>query len=226
MAERPTVSVIIAVKDGERFLPQALADVEAQTYARREVIVVDGGSTDRSLAIARSAGARCITQTGTGFTDGWNIGMAASSGEMIAFLDSDDRWRADKLERQVAALERDPGIDYVVTRVSFFVEPGLPLPDSFRPSLLDGDYVANMPSALLARRRVFETIGDFPTHLSVAGDIEWFARLKDAGLRGVVVQEVMVRKRVHDTNVSFFAAQSFNRELLQLLRESVARQRA
>lgn len=226
MPTRPTVSVIIAVRNGERFLPEALADVERQTYPHREVIVVDGGSTDRSVEIARSFGARCVAESGNGFAHAWNVGMAAASGELIAILDSDDRWRDDKLERQVTALETDPRLDYLVTRVSFFLEPGLPLPRGFRPSLLEGDYVANMPSALLARRRVFETIGNFPAHYSVAGDIDWFARLKDSGLRGDVVQEVLVTKRVHDSNVSLFAGRNFNRELLRLLRDSVARQKA
>ncbi|MDX6423507.1 MAG: hypothetical protein QOI67_978 [Gaiellaceae bacterium] len=227
MPERPLVSVIIPVKNGARFLPQALADVHAQTYAQREVIVVDGRSTDRSAEIARSSpGVRCVTQPGEGFADAWNVGIAASSGDLIAFLDSDDRWTPEKLATQVDVLERRPEVDYVITRVRFFLEPGVAPPPGFRHSLLSGDHVANMPSALLTRRRVFEQIGEFPTDLSIANDIEWFARLKDAGLAHEVVPETMVMKRVHDSNLSYFAAEEFNRELLHVLRESVARKNA
>ena len=227
MPKRPLVSVIVAVKNGERFLPQALADVRAQTYAEREVIVVDGRSTDRSAEIARSSpGVRCITQQGDGFADAWNIGIAASSGDLIAFLDSDDRWMPDKLAAQVEALERHPEVDYVITRVRFFLEPGVPPPPGFRASLLSGDHVANMPSALLARRRVFELLGDFPTHLSIANDVEWFARLKDSGLEREVVQNPLVMKRVHDANLSYFSGREFNSELLRVLRESLARKNA
>jgi glycosyltransferase involved in cell wall biosynthesis len=227
MPRRPLVSIIIPVKDGERFLPQALADVHAQTYAEREMIVVDGGSTDRSAEIARtSPGVRCISQSGEGFADAWNVGLAASSGDLIAFLDSDDRWMPDKLARQVEVLEQRAEVDYVITRVRFFLEPGMAPPPGFRGTLLSGDHVGNMPSALLARRRVFELIGDFPTHLSVANDIDWFARLRDSGLTREVVPEAMVMKRVHDANLSFFSGQNFNSELLALLRESVARKNA
>jgi len=223
---RPFVSVIVPVKNGERFLAQALADVLAQTYPDREVIVVDGRSTDRSAEIARSfPEVRCITQRGDGFADAWNQGIEAARGDLLAFLDSDDRWMPEKLEKQVAALERDPGLDYAITRARFFLEDGATLPPGFRPSLLSGEHVANMPSALLARRRVFETVGHFPTHLTIANDVEWFARLKDSGLRGVAVQEALVRKRVHDANLSYFAAADFNHELLRLLRESVERQK-
>jgi glycosyltransferase involved in cell wall biosynthesis len=227
MPKRSLVSVIVPVKNGERFLAQALADVQAQTYAEREVIVVDGRSTDRSAEIARSfRGVRCITQQGDGFADAWNVGIAASSGDLIAFLDSDDRWMPGKLAAQVEALERDPDVDYVITRVRFFLEPGVAAPPGFRTSLLSGDHVANMPSALLARRRVFDLVGYFPTHLSIANDVEWFARLKDSRLERVVMHDPLVMKRVHDANLSYFSGREFNSELLRLLRESVARKNA
>src|SRR5205085_8594587 len=125
MPRRPLVSVIVAVKNGERFLSQALADIRAQTYPEREVVVVDGRSTDRSAEIARhSPGVRLITQRGDGFAGAWNQGLRAARGDLIAFLDSDDRWLADKLAKQVEALERDQALDYVVARARFFLEPG------------------------------------------------------------------------------------------------------
>jgi hypothetical protein len=83
-----------------------------------------------------------------------------------------------------------------------------------------------MPSALLARRRVFDLVGYFPTHLSIANDVEWFARLKDSRLERVVMHDPLVMKRVHDANLSYFSGREFNSELLRLLRESVARKNA
>ena len=107
----------------------------------------------------------------------------------------------------------------------FFVEPGVSHPPGFRARVLESDHVANMPSALLVRRSAFERVGEFRTDLRVASDIEWFVRAKDAGLVLEVVPRVLVRKRVHDTNLSYFAAQTLNTELLGLLRETVIRQR-
>lgn len=226
MAEqRPLVSVIIAVKNGERFLPQALDDVVAQTYDHHEVVVVDGRSTDRSAEIARAfPGTRVVEQPGDGFADAWNIGIETARGELIAILDSDDRWRPDKLERQVAELN-DPDVAYCITHASFFLEAGKPIPPGFNPDLLEGHYIAQMPSALLTRRSVFDKIGLFPTDYGIANDIDWFARLKDSGLRRAVIPEPMVEKRVHDTNLSYFSPQKRHGELLRLLRESVVRQR-
>jgi glycosyltransferase involved in cell wall biosynthesis len=225
--DQPLVSVIIAVKNGERFLPQALDDVAAQTYGNYEVVVVDGRSTDRSAEIARSfPGARCIEQPGEGFADAWNIGIEAARGDLIAILDSDDRWAPEKLEAQVGLLVGDPSLSYTITRVRFFLESGHLRPPGFKPELLEGDHVGHMPSALLARRSVFDEIGLFPTDYVIANDIDWFARLKDSGLAGAVLDEPMVMKRVHDTNLSYFAPRNRNSELLRLLRDSVARQRS
>ncbi|MEA2458498.1 MAG: hypothetical protein QOC95_1470 [Thermoleophilaceae bacterium] len=226
MSAEPLVSVVIPVKNGARFLVDALADVAAQTYRRHEVVVVDGGSSDGSAEIARSVpGVRCVEQEGDGLPDAWNTGIAATRGELLAFLDSDDRWLPSKLETQVGALAHEPQADFAICHVRFFLEYGKPCPPGFDPMLLDGEHVANMPSALLTRRSVFDAIGNFPTDFEIASDIEWFARLKDSGLRRVVVPEALVKKRVHDTNLSYFAAGEMPRELLRVLRDSVARQR-
>jgi glycosyltransferase involved in cell wall biosynthesis len=212
------------VKDGARFLREALADVSNQTYHHRELLVVDGRSSDGSADIARDAGARVIRQRGEGLPDAWNVGVAAAGGPLVAFFDSDDRWAPEKLAEQVQVLERDAEVDYVLTRMRFFLEPGCPHPPGFRPWVLESDHEANMPSALLIRRSGFDRVGSFRTDLLVASDIDWFARLKDRGLRRAVIPRVLVRKRVHDANLSYFHAQTLNRELLGLLRESVKRQ--
>jgi glycosyltransferase involved in cell wall biosynthesis len=222
----PLVSVVIAVKDGERYLGQAIESVLAQTYEQLEIVVVDGHSKDRSAEIARShAGVRCLPQEGTGFADAWNQGVEAAAGDLLAFLDSDDLWLPAKLEKQLGLLGEHPETDYVISRMRFLREPGEPLPAGFRPHLLDGDHVANMPSALLLRRSAFEAVGPFRTNYSVANDIDWFARAKDLALTLGVVPEPLVLKRVHGENLSSSetAAENLNAELLDLLRDSVAR---
>jgi glycosyltransferase involved in cell wall biosynthesis len=223
---RPLVSVVVPTLNAARFLADALDGVRAQTYDAWEVVLVDGGSTDGTLDVAaRYDRVRVVRQRGTGLADAWNRGLEDARGELVAFLDGDDRWEPEKLERQVAVLDRDPAVDCVIARLRFALEPGLPLPSGFRLELLDGDHVAHAPSALLARRRVFERIGGFDTRWAITPDIDWFARLKDADVRVEVVPEVLVHKRVHDTNLSTLGGTTMNRELVALLRESVARRR-
>jgi glycosyltransferase involved in cell wall biosynthesis len=212
------------VKNGEPYLDQAIESVLGQTRTPHELVVVDGGSTDRSVEIARSyPGLRCLEQAGSGFAGAWNEGVAAAAGDLLAFIDSDDLWEPDKLEKQVALLDARPEVDYVISHVRFFLEPGHACPPGFRPELLEGDHVANMPSALLVRRSAFDAAGVFRTDLTIANDIDWFARAKDAPLTLATVPEVLVHKRVHDTNLSYTAADGLNKELLGLLRQSVTR---
>jgi cellulose synthase/poly-beta-1,6-N-acetylglucosamine synthase-like glycosyltransferase len=151
--------------------------------------------------------------------------VAASDCEILAFIDSDDRWEPAKLARQVECLRERPEVDYVITRVRFVAEPGTTLPPGFDPKLLGGDHVANMPSALAIRRTAFDAVGPFRTDYTIANDIDWFARAKDLRLTLAVVQEVLVHKRVHDRNLSYTAAGRLSEELLDLLRDSVARRR-
>jgi len=98
------VSVVIPVYNGERYLAKAITSVLDQTYKNFELIVVDDGSTDKSATIARSFNddrIRYLYQSNGGASKARNLGVAASRGTVIAYLDSDDAWLPRKLERQV-----------------------------------------------------------------------------------------------------------------------------
>jgi glycosyltransferase involved in cell wall biosynthesis len=229
MTNPPLVSVIIAVKNGERFLAQAIESILNQTRRPHEIVVVDGGSTDRSKEIAESYDlVRCIDQSSEGFAAAWNEGIAVARGDLIAILDSDDWWAPGKLEAQVKHFVDDTDTQYCVTRMRFVLEPGHEPPPGFKPELLDSDHIAYMPSALMVRRDVFDLIGDFQTGWKISSDIEWFARAKDIPLKLAVVPEVMLYKRVHDSNLSYLDARAlrFNGEIAGLLKQSIDRQRA
>lgn len=228
MSKPVRISVVMAVKNAARYLATALDSIASQTCQPAEVILVDGASTDETAAIAaRYAFVRVIQETGRGYASAWNDGILASTGSHIAFLDSDDRWVAEKLQLQVDALMGEPGARCVIGHVQFFAEPGRPLPSSFKPQLLERSHVAYMPGALLAQRSVFDDVGLFDPSWTIANDIDWFAELKDKRVPIAVVPQVLIHKRVHDGNVSYLAARSpqVNTEILRLLRRSIHRQR-
>jgi glycosyltransferase involved in cell wall biosynthesis len=221
-----SVSVVVAVLNAERYLREALDSVVRQGHPA-EVVVVDGGSKDDSVAIASSyQQVRCITQRGEGLGNAWNEGIAASSSDLIAFLDSDDRWLPGKLEAQMGLLEADRELSAVIGMMRFFREPGEPLPRGFRAELLEGEHVGRMPGALLVRRRTFDELGAFEEGYRIAVDVDWFARLKDAGLGLGVVPEVVLEKRVHGSHLSHSDIDLLADEMTRLFRASVARQRA
>src|SRR6266436_6194789 len=103
----PRISVIVPVYNSESTIPRALASVFAQSYSDYEVIVVDDGSTDSTLAVV--AGYRDRVHVIGGLNRGpsaaRNTGVRASTGEYIAFLDVDDEWTPEKLARCVPLLD-------------------------------------------------------------------------------------------------------------------------
>lgn len=220
------VSIVIAVKNSERYLAEALDSIRAQTYPNYEVIVVDGKSSDRSVEIALSyPSVRVLEQAGQGFADAWNIGIADSRGDLIAILDSDDIWAPEKLRVQADLFERQPELDYVIGRMRYFLERDDYIPPGFKRELLETDHVAFFPSALLARRSLFEAIGNFDTSFPASSDIDWFARAKDHHARLGIVPQVLFYRRVHDSNLSYSATSTFDREIVRVLKQTVDRQR-
>jgi glycosyltransferase involved in cell wall biosynthesis len=108
MKSSPLVSVVIPTYNRADLVCGAVESALAQTYANVEVIVVDDGSTDDTHVRLQSYGSRIrvLHQPNGGPAKARNTGIKASTGEVIAFLDSDDIWLAEKLERQVSALDR------------------------------------------------------------------------------------------------------------------------
>lgn len=216
------VSVVMALRNGARFVAEALDSVLAQRPAVLEVVVVDGGSDDGSPAIAASyPGVRVIGQRGSGFQGAWNEGIEAAHGDLIAIIDSDDLWLEGKLAAQLAALDGPPRRDWCFTHGSFFLEPGHEVPAGFRPELIDSERPLQVPSAMLVRRSVFERLGGYRDDLEMTADVEWHARVQRALGPPAMVPRALVRKRVHDANLSLTRARRLNTELVALLRQNI-----
>ena len=124
--DSPRVSVIIPCHNHARYLGEALASVAGQTFGDLELIVVDDGSTDDTPAVLAAYPDRRMRTRRTanaGVSAARNAGLEMARGEFIAFLDADDRWLAEKLEKQVAVMEASPDVALVFTDLRRF--PGL-----------------------------------------------------------------------------------------------------
>jgi glycosyltransferase involved in cell wall biosynthesis len=223
--DKPLVSAIIAVKNGERFLASAIESILKQSYQPVDLIVVDQQSTDSTADIARSYGAvRYVWQAGQVVARAWNLGIDTAVGEFVAFLAHDDTWTPDKLSTQVDYMLAHPEVDYTIVRARFVLQPGCPIPSGFRQALLTGDHVCRTPEALVARKALFDRIGKFDPDFRGSEDVDWFARANDYGVPFAVIPKVLLIKRIHDANTSQNAPvqQAF---LLKALRQSVERKR-
>lgn len=222
----PRVSVITVVKNGERYLADALSSVLAQSRPPWEILVIDGQSTDGTAALARSfPRVRCLLQHGQGLAGARNLGIDAARGDWIAFLDHDDLWAPDKLETQVGFMLDHPGLQYTTTLVQFLVEAET----AARPQLRQGQTVAPRegatPSTLLALRGLFAALGGFDPAYRIGCDADWFTRARDRGVPTAVLPRPLTFKRLHERNLSVNAA--VNRaDMFRIARQSIARRRA
>src|SRR5262249_24973165 len=226
MTGEAAVSVILIVKNGERFIGAALASVAAQTLPRVEILVIDGQSTDRTSAVAREfPGVSVVPQQSSGIANAWNEGIARAESALLAFLSHDDRWLPDKLARQVAFLAAHPEAELTVTHVQHVLQEGSPLPRGFRAELLERPVPGFIMETLVARRSVFDRVGRFDPCFAVGEDADWFARVRDAGIPVGVLPETLCWKRVHESNTSITHGGS-RASLLRAMRRSIERKRA
>lgn len=222
----PAVSVILIVRNGARFITQALASVCQSLSPAVEIIVVDGDSSDDTIALAQTFPAvRILRQASQGIANAYNEGIKQARSPLLAFISHDDLWLPGKLDRQVAYLESHPETDAVLCQVEHFLEDGLTCPPGFRPELLGKASPGWIMEALLARREVFERVGGFDSAFAVSEDSDWFARALDSGVKLVVLPELLVRKRVYGGNATLVTPQ-INQLLLKALRSSIQRKRA
>lgn len=198
-----TVSVHMAVRDGAAYLAQAIESVLGQSYRPLELVVVDDGSVDETAKVVERFGSELVFERRPplGISAARNRAAELSTGELLAFLDADDLFEPERLMRQAAALARDPRLEAVFGHTCEFVEPGLSL--AARAELRPPRPAApsHLVSAMLIRRSAFERIGGFAVDHAVNVGVEWYARAIAAGLSSAMLDEVVLRRRLHGSNL-------------------------
>lgn len=187
MSASPQISVIMPVYNGAAVIGRALKTVFAQSFDRYEVIVVDDGSTDDLDAAVRGfedSRVRVLRQTpNRGAAAARNVGIRAAAAEYIAFLDCDDEWLPDKLDRQYAVLRASQsGTDVSLTGY-YLVRDRLDRREVRRvPPERDwywrllGGCTLNVGSGLMVRKRVFNEIGYYAEDMRRLEDWDWLLR--------------------------------------------------
>ena len=170
----PLVSVIIPAYNAERFIGQTLESVLAQTYANFEVLVVDDGSTDETVALVHSYAAqdsriKLQQQANAGVAAARNAGIQAATGELLAPLDADDLWYPHHLQQQVQCFLRSPVSVGVVYSWSVDIDEQDRLTGGMRAAEISGDVYKTLvchnflgnASATMMRRSCLEQVGNY-----------------------------------------------------------------
>jgi glycosyltransferase involved in cell wall biosynthesis len=202
-----TVSIVIPCFNHARFVGEAIASAIAQSAPPFEILVVNDGSTDGSGSVARRySGVRVIDQANQGLSAGRNAGLAAARGDVVIFLDADDRLTPNAVEAATEGL-RDRRTMMAFGRCVLIDERGCPmrtnLPsvrDNFYEELLRRNYIWT-PGMAAFRRCVFDLVGNFDVEGSPAADYDLYLRI--ARWFPIAAHDTVVAEyRQHGANMS------------------------
>lgn len=198
----PSLGVFVPAFNAERYLAEALTSVLSQIPEDAEVVVVDDGSTDDTVAVAERFGppVRVVRAPHRGIAGTINAAVAEMRAPLLASIDADDRWLPGKLRKQLDALDADESIDAVFGYVRQFASPDMTAEMAGQFAFSGEPMPGLMRGTMLIRRTAWDRVGLMETGLTVGEFISWYTRAIDAGLKMKMLPEVMYERRIHGSN--------------------------
>lgn len=183
----PTISVIIPAFNAEKTILETIQSIQAQSFKNFELIVIDDGSTDGTLSVLADIDdprLKVFSYKNGGLPIARNRGIERSTGDFISFIDADDLWKPNKLEKQLEALEKytDAGVAYSWTA---FIDENSNFLYAWEPIFFQGYVYPNLlvrnfissGSNILVRREYIEAAGKFDPQLKSVEDWDYYLRL-------------------------------------------------
>jgi glycosyltransferase involved in cell wall biosynthesis len=219
---RPLISVVIPAYNAAPFLAATLTSVFAQSHRPLEVILVDDGSTDDTLAIARgwTPLLRIHHQANAGPAAARNRGIEIAQADYLAFIDADDTWLPGRLTRHLAILEGRPELDIVLGLVRLDYAGSTLRFRNDQPVIALFSFGAG-----LFRRHAFERAGLLSEDLRNSEDADWFMRARDKGANWLMEDEPVLTYRRHGANMTERVPLEKS-EIFRVLARAAARKRA
>jgi glycosyltransferase involved in cell wall biosynthesis len=182
----PLISVIIAVYNGEKYIEQTISSVLNQTYAKMELIIIDGNSTDKTLEVINKYSSQIhfwITEKDDGVYDAWNKGLRQANGDWITFLGADDFfWDSKVVSECVPVLNKalDVNIRFVYGKINLLSASGMIIQTMGNPWEQSKKKITSRMTvvhcAAFHHKNMFSEHGGFNSRFKIAGDYEFILR--------------------------------------------------
>lgn len=214
MNEKPNVSIIMSVYNGEEYIDEAIKSVLNQTYIDFEFIIINDGSSDKSLSIINKYKAKdsrifLISRENRGLVASLNEGIDNSKGKYIARMDADDLCRIDRIEKQVSFLDENPDFGFVSSRAKAIDQEGRYIRDINTPKhniilksiLFFGNPIIH-PSVMFNKELINKSLY-YSDEFLHAEDYELWARLSlDSKIKFYCIPEYLLSYRIVQTSIS------------------------
>ena len=210
--------------NAEKYLTGCLESVSNQSFHSAEHIVVDGGSTDGTLDILKHNSARWISEPDDGMYDAINKGLNLASGEIVGYINADDRYYPDSLSIVQERFRTNPEIDFVCGYCTYIDEQGRKLA-TFRPSPMAFRFLGNVritfaQPTVFWRKRVLSEIGLFNAEYKTAGDAEFFYRLLNGPYLGQLIKLPLAKFTVRADSLSAVMNREMGSEIANIRSEN------
>ncbi|MBN1349305.1 glycosyltransferase [candidate division KSB1 bacterium] len=224
----PRVSIIIPTYNRASFLPQAIQSVLKQTFKDFELIVIDDASDDSTPQVLAQFSKKLTAYRlpeNRGVSAARNLGIERAQGEYIAFLDSDDQWKPEKLQTQMLWIQRNPEINACYTD-EIWIRNGVRINPGKRYTKYDGWFLEKMlplcfinPSSVLINREVFDEVGVFDESLPACEDYDLWLRINVRYPITLIPQKLIIKFGDHPDQLShqFWGIDRFRVQALEKL---------
>ena len=221
-------SVVIPAYNASKCIGETIETVLSQSVPAREIILVDDGSTDQTVSIARqhSGPIRILTQDNSGPGAATTRGIQAVKTELVATLDSDDLWSRDKMERQINVLRNAPDKTVVFCHIKSFADPACANILDGHPEIGQikegwGRSTMCLPTALALENGHLKDLDS-----KIGEMVDWVSMLKENGANMVMMPDLLAHRRIHPTSLSFRRDPNRDRSYLEVARRAILRKRA
>ena len=211
MQKNPLVSIIINCHNGEKYLDKAIKSVLGQNYKHWEIIFFDNNSKDKSSSVLKKYKDRRIkyfrVQKTYSLYKARNLAIAKCKGELVSFLDVDDWWLKNKLNKQVKVFLKDQTVDVLYSNIYLYNEKRKTKKIYIKKKLYYGKITQKLVDkfemsivSTIIKKNIFNQI-KFNNRYTIIGDFDFFVRL--SLIKNIAaIQEPLACYRIHDSNLT------------------------
>ncbi|WP_337042180.1 glycosyltransferase family 2 protein [Emticicia sp. 17c] len=196
------ISIIITAYNVEKYIKEAVESALNQTYKNTEIIVLNDGSTDNTLQVLQSFNndIKLVSHENIGLARTINKSLELVTGDFITFLDGDDIFVANKLEKQLKEFETDPTLEATFGQMEQFLSPELMLfPQRFQ--FQKGQIAGQTKTTALFKSDVFKKYGYFP-EVQTLDFVIWFDSAKSQGITYNQTDDLVTYRRIRENSNS------------------------